>query len=122
MHELALAQELILILDQNIVEHRLVEVNQITIQIGILSNVIPEALRFCFEASSQGTIYETAELVLEEVPVKALCQSCGEEYISHKLPFCCPNCGSRQANILEGTELVIANLLGKGEEESGGTN
>lgn len=122
MHELALAQELINILDQNVVEHRLKEVNQITIQIGILSNVIPDALRFCFEACALGTIYENAELILQEVPVRALCQVCGKEYISEDLPFSCPECGERKASILEGTELVIVNLLGEEDEENGSGN
>lgn len=119
MHELALAQELIVILDQNVAEYGLVEVNQITIQVGILSNVIPEALRFCFQASVQGTIYEKAELILEEVPVRARCQVCGKEYLSEELPFVCPICSGKKADVLAGTELVIVNLLGKGDEEDG---
>lgn len=118
MHELSLVQELIKILDRNVLEHQFKKVGQIVLRVGVLSNVVPDALRFAFRALTEGTIYEKAELVLEEVPVRLLCENCEEEVISSEILFTCPHCQSQRAVFLEGAELVLASLTGEGEEDA----
>lgn len=114
MHEFSLAQEMLSMLEQIALEHRLKKITKITLQLGILSNVVPEALEFAFASLAKDTICEGAELVWEKVPVLARCQSCGEEYAAASAPFACPRCQNAQARILDGTHVTVANLEGEG--------
>ncbi|RLI79325.1 hydrogenase maturation nickel metallochaperone HypA [Archaeoglobales archaeon] len=56
------------------------QVTKIKIEIGDLLLINPEQLEFCFEAVSNGTIAEGAELNIEFVPPKIKCSVCGREY------------------------------------------
>jgi hydrogenase nickel incorporation protein HypA/HybF len=59
MHELALAREIVAIVCQASGDHR---VHKVTLEIGRLSCVTPEAIEFCFQAVAQGTLAEGAHL------------------------------------------------------------
>ena len=60
----------------------------------------------------KGTILENAQLVCEEVPVKALCEGCEIEYYPDKSNhYLCPNCGSRKAHIIEGKGVTLKNVI-----------
>lgn len=113
MHELALVQEMLVILERVAAEHRLKKVTSVTVKMGVLANVIPETIAFAFEALTRGTVFEGAALILEEVPVEASCQECGRQYTSSGTPLWCPECGSNRAMVLAGTELTVANLVGE---------
>ena len=45
------------------------KVNRVVLEIGKLSAVLPDAVRFCFELCSEGTVVEGAELEIIETPV-----------------------------------------------------
>ena len=59
MHELALTREIVAIVCEAAHDRR---VCKVTLEIGRLSCVMPEALEFCFEAVTQGTLAEGARL------------------------------------------------------------
>jgi hydrogenase nickel incorporation protein HypA/HybF len=61
MHELALAREIVAIVCG--AAHGRV-VHKVTLEIGRLSGVMPEAIEFCFEAVAQGTLAEGALLAI----------------------------------------------------------
>lgn len=117
MHELALAQEMLVILSEEAARHRLKKVTGVTVEVGVLANVIPESLSFAFEALTEETDFEGAALILHEIPVKALCQDCGANYTTLQTPFFCPQCKSSKATILAGRELHIVNLVGEAEDD-----
>jgi hydrogenase nickel incorporation protein HypA/HybF len=117
MHELALVQEMLTILNEEADRHRLQKVTGVTVEIGVLANVVPETLSFCFEALTEKTVFEGAELILKQIPVKAACQDCGGSYTAVQTPFLCPQCNSSKANILAGTELHIVNIVGEARDD-----
>jgi hydrogenase nickel incorporation protein HypA/HybF len=59
MHELALTHEIVAIVCKAADHSR---VHKVTLEIGRLSCVMPEAIEFCFEAVAQGTVAEGARL------------------------------------------------------------
>jgi len=59
MHELALTQEIVAIVCQAAGEQR---VRQVTLEIGQLTCVTPDAIEFCFEVVAKGTLAEGARL------------------------------------------------------------
>ncbi len=59
MHELSLTREIVRIVC-DAAQHR--RIYTVTLEIGTLSCVSPEAIAFCFEAVAQGTLAEGARL------------------------------------------------------------
>ncbi len=79
-------------------------------KVGHLRQVVPSALSFSFDLVAQGTPVEGAELSLEEIPVTAVCKSCGQESQLAAFPLLCDSCGSADLRIVEGEELLVESL------------
>ncbi|MGK7896447.1 MAG: hydrogenase maturation nickel metallochaperone HypA [Xenococcus sp. (in: cyanobacteria)] len=85
-------------------------VTKITLEIGQLSAVMPEAIHFCFDVCCRGTVLEGATLEIIEIPGLARCRQCGTE-MSLAQPFgICNNCGSIELEIIQGEELKIKEM------------
>jgi len=85
-------------------------IHSITLRIGELSGVIPEALTFAFESVAAGTPAEGARLVVETVLVLCRCSRCDEEFHPADVIYLCPSCGQISANLRRGRELELASL------------
>lgn len=107
MHEMSITQNVVEICEAN-ADGRCVLT--VTLQIGVLSGVIPDAVEFCFEACTRGTLLEGARLVIEEIPGRGKCVPCGEEYSMDTLFTECPVCGGFGAELLSGDELRVKEL------------
>ena len=106
MHELGLTQEIIEIVAQNAEERK---VKRIVLEIGKLSCVLPDAVRFCFDLCAAGTIAEGAELEIVQPPGRGRCRRCGAEFALHAVIARCV-CGSSDIDWLTGEELRIKTL------------
>lgn len=78
----------------------------VTLQIGGLRAVVPDAMRFCFEAAVQGTRVQGAHLVIEEIPVRVRCAHCDREWIADTVEFFCSACEG-PVQVLSGKELLL---------------
>jgi hydrogenase nickel incorporation protein HypA/HybF len=59
-------------------EHaRCARVKRIVLEVGKLTAVLPDAIRFCFDVCSAETVAEGAELEIVETPGQARCRACG---------------------------------------------
>lgn len=106
MHELAIAQQLIDIATEASGGARVLRV---VVRVGKLACVLPDALRFCFEAASAGTSAEGAALEIVEVPGVAQCRACGGRVELEK-PFGRCACGNSDLQWMSGEELRIQEL------------
>lgn len=106
MHELGITEEILAI-----VEDRCggAKVRRVVLEIGKLTAVLPDAVRFCFELCSAGTPAEGAELEIIETPGRARCRACGGELVLEK-PFGRCECGGSDLDWLAGEELKIKAL------------
>lgn len=107
MHETALMQNLIAAVKRVAEEHNVARVNRVVISVGKLSNVLPDALSFAFEALTQDGIMKGAKLEIEYLPAVARCDSCGHEYQADEFPIVCPACKSTSFVIISGEEVYI---------------
>ena len=82
----------------------------ITLTIGEMTEVVDEALTFAFEALSEGTMSEGAELKVNKVTPRSLCLSCFEEFEHDRFHRACPHCGSYETNLIAGRELQIESI------------
>lgn len=86
------------------------QIHRMTLRIGDLSGVVPEALEFAFDVITSGTLAEGATLEIERVPVVCGCVQCGEEFTPEDIVYCCPQCGYPSAQILSGKEIELLAL------------
>jgi len=110
MHELSLMQGVLDTARKALAPYPVERVNQLTVSAGMLANLLPDAFDYAFLALSPGTMFEGARLIVEKRPLTACCQACGREYESGALPPCCPHCGSHEAEILTGSEVLLVNI------------
>lgn len=104
MHELSIAEGMVDAIRERTGDAR---VSRVFVEIGKLSCVEPEAVRFCFELVARGTVVEGAVLEIDEPPGRARCGGCGADdvEIEGTLPLC--RCGSAELSILAGDRMTI---------------
>lgn len=110
MHEMSLCESILDIIRDHALRDRFSRVRRISLEIGPLSSVEPEALRFGFDVVMRGTLAEGAALVIETPEAPAFCPCCLETVtIRHRLDAC-PNCGSDGLQMTGGQELRIREM------------
>lgn len=103
MHELAITESVVAGVLERVAGAR---VTRVVLEIGALSGVAPDAIRFCFDLCARGTRLEGAELEIAVTPGRARCRDCGEDLIAQDLLARC-RCGSDDLDFLRGRELRI---------------
>lgn len=106
MHELGITRNIVAIVAEAAKGRR---VTRVTLDIGALSGVMPDAVAFCFDVVSKGTCLDGAVLDLNRIDGRCRCRSCGREFESPTLYTPCP-CGGRDAQRLAGEELKIRTM------------
>jgi hydrogenase nickel incorporation protein HypA/HybF len=106
MHELGIVQDVIETVCESSGGARIARV---VLEIGRLTAVLPDAVRFCFELASEGTLAEGARLEIVETPGRARCRACGAELALDR-PFGRCACGGTDLEWLAGEELRIKEM------------
>lgn len=106
MHELALTQSVVDAVAEKVDPS---QVRELTMEIGRLSGVVADAVRFCFDIVSAGTVLEGATLTIVEPPGVGSCRQCGQEFIMEDSFPICP-CGSADVRVTAGTQLKIVSV------------
>ena len=107
MHELAIAESILAIVERHAAGRKVVEVE---VSVGHLRQVVPSALEFAFELAGRGTVAEGATLVLDAVPAGGRCRACGEQRTFATFPFVCESCGGWDIELTQGQELQVEAL------------
>jgi hydrogenase nickel incorporation protein HypA/HybF len=110
MHELAIAQSLLEIVEHEARPYEGARVKRIFLRIGKLSAVVPDALRFAFDAITHGGMVEGAALEIEEVPLSIRCHACREDFMVEDPFMICPHCGGGDVEMISGRELEIRSM------------
>ncbi|HEY3860706.1 MAG TPA: hydrogenase maturation nickel metallochaperone HypA [Verrucomicrobiae bacterium] len=106
MHELGVTQEIIEVVAGRAHERK---VKRIVLEIGRLSCILPDAIRFCFELCSEGTVAHGAALEIQQPSGRGRCRQCGSEVVIDRLPGQC-GCGKSDLEWLAGEELRIKEM------------
>lgn len=98
--------------EQAALPHNVTRISEIEIDVGVLKQIVREALQIAFEACAAGTLAEGAVLKINEIPPAALCRECGEEYTPDlaELSFECPACGKASVTMVRGDEIVLKSM------------
>jgi hydrogenase nickel incorporation protein HypA/HybF len=87
-----------------------VRVNRVTILIGGLTAIVPDALQFAWEALTPGTAVEGARLEIVEVAARSRCGECHTEFEHDQYDRVCPSCGNFLCEVIAGNELRIKDV------------
>ncbi len=85
-------------------------VKKVWLEIGELSSVEVEAMRFCFDVVVKDSLADGAVLEIIDVPGQAWCMQCAETVKVRQRFDECPNCGSYQLQVTAGDEMKIKEL------------
>jgi len=111
MHEMGIAMEIVDIAKASIpADMQGARVQRVNLQVGKLSAIVADSLRFCFDLVVKDTPLEGAELAIEEVPVVARCKDCQTQWTITEPVFACQSCQSGAIDILSGRELDIKSI------------
>jgi hydrogenase nickel incorporation protein HypA/HybF len=110
MHELSITQSVVEAITSRMGEAVVVRVR---LEVGKLSGLVPDAVRFCFEMVAAGTTCAGATLEFDEPMGSARCRTCGAEFATAEVfPLC--GCGSADIAVLGGTQLRIKEVEVRG--------
>jgi hydrogenase nickel incorporation protein HypA/HybF len=111
MHELSLLENVREILEDHSVSQNFSKVTKVTLEIGKLSCIEPEALRFGFDVVMKDSLAENAELIITELNGLGLCQQCHQPVAMETLVDPCDQCGSPFVKVIQGAEMKIKDLI-----------
>jgi hydrogenase nickel incorporation protein HypA/HybF len=106
VHELGVTQQIVEIVLERAGGAR---VTKIVVEIGKLSAVLPDAVRFCFDLCCDGTPLAGAVLEIVEPPGLGRCRACGGD-VPLERPFGRCGCGSSDLDWVSGEELRIREM------------
>ena len=106
MHELSIANGIVEICAERAGTAR---VTRVRLEIGMLSAVLPDAVRFCFDVCARNTVVEGAALEILTPPGRARCRDCDGEVALVRLAGRCA-CGSANLRVVAGEELKIREM------------
>jgi hydrogenase nickel incorporation protein HypA/HybF len=111
MHEVSLAQSILSIAENAAPKKNGILVTSVGLQIGELSGVEIESLRFALSVIKENTILQNADLDIEVVKGEAECTQCKNVFPMSYFGYCCPQCGSYFVKILKGREMRVLNIV-----------
>ena len=110
MHEMALAQGIVEIVQEHARRDAFTRVRTVRIEIGALSHVDPRAIAFGFDVVTRGTVAEGAALAIDRPEGTAYCTDCCKTVAiaAHGDP--CPECGGNKWVLVGGDEMRVVDL------------
>ncbi len=111
MHELSIAMSIIDLVQEESEKRGGVQVCAVHLKLGELAGVVKEALLGSFEMACEDTPLKGARLIVEDLPVRIFCRKCNApQPISSVQLFCCAECGTPSAEVVQGKELEVIAL------------
>ncbi len=110
MHELSLIENVVALVEDQRRKQDFSRVRSIRLRLGALGHAEPEALRFCFDAVTRGTIVDGARLEIDIVPGEGWCASCCRTVPLEERFAACPLCGNAPVRMTAGDELRVAEM------------
>jgi hydrogenase nickel incorporation protein HypA/HybF len=107
MHELGLCQDIVAAVEQRAGER---PVARVTVRVGRLHHVHPEAFDQSFAMAAAGGVADGAAAQLVLLPVQVRCHGCGTAHEVAELIAACPDCGGVDLELTGGDELVLESI------------
>lgn len=117
MHEVAIAREILDVVDKTARDNQAEKVILVKLRIGKFTSIVRDALDFALDALKPDTLAGDAHFEVESVALHARCASCGHDYPDMEdFHFICLECGGN-LDIIAGRELEIVAIEIDGPEK-----
>ena len=110
MHEMSLCEGVLQVLESEALSQGYKQVKAVWLEIGNLSGVEIEAMKFCFDAVMRDSLADGALLNIIPVAGTAWCMPCSKTVVIQQRFDECPDCGSYQLQVTAGDEMKIKEL------------
>ena len=110
MHEMTLAESVLDVVEAYASREACLRIKIVRLEIGKLSGVEPDAMRFCFDAVARGTMAEGAALDIVEQDGYAWCFDCRLQVPVEKRTDPCVVCGGFRLQMMEGTAMRVKEM------------
>ncbi len=110
MHEMAIAQSILELVEEHAQKDHFDRVRTLRIAIGALSHVDPTALEFGFEVVARGTVADGAKLVIERPAGIGYCTDCCKTIAVERLGDPCPSCSGFKWMVTAGDDMRVVDL------------
>jgi hydrogenase nickel incorporation protein HypA/HybF len=110
MHEMALAESVIQIVEETAGRNSAACVRAVWLEVGRLSHVEPEALRFAFDVVKRNGVAHGARLEIVATEGTAWCMKCSQTVALARFGDACPRCGSYQLQVTAGDEMRVKEI------------
>jgi hydrogenase nickel incorporation protein HypA/HybF len=110
MHEMALAESMLELVETAARRNGASRVTEVRLEIGALSHIEPDALRFCFDAVTRDSLAAGAALAIDVLPGAAWCMPCGITVPLAQIGDACPRCGSYQLTVTGGDGMRVKDI------------
>lgn len=110
MHEMALTEGIVDIVQEEARRRGFGKVKTVRVEIGAISHVDPRALAFCFDAVARGTAAEGARLDIVNTPGEGWCFDCEKTTALTERFGACAFCGGRRVQMTAGDEMRVKEL------------
>jgi hydrogenase nickel incorporation protein HypA/HybF len=110
VHEMSLAEGVLQVIEDAALKQGFSRVRTVWLEIGQLAAVEVEAMRFCFDAVTRGSLAEGSQLEIIATPGSAWCMQCSASVTVPALYDPCPQCGSHQLQVTGGNEMRVKEL------------
>lgn len=113
MHELAIAQSIVQLAEQNAKDNQAEEIEELELEIGSLAGIEISSLEFALESIVKNTMLRNARIIRRDILAEGRCGDCEAVFPVETLFSPCPRCGSYCVALLKGKELRIKSIVVK---------
>ena len=110
MHEMSLAEGVLQLIEDTARRQEFSKVLAVWLEVGQLSGVEAEAMEFCFDAVTRGSIAQGARLEIVATPGAGWCMQCAATVALSEVFGACPQCGTHQVQVTSGSELKVREI------------
>lgn len=111
MHELGICDAMLRMVREIARENQINKIQQITVEVGTLSGVVPAYLEDCWVAVTDGTDMDGTKLQVEVLEGSARCLDCGLEFKADLEDLSCPKCRGKKLLPVSGRDLSLKEIL-----------
>lgn len=110
MHELSVTQSIVNIVSEEAQKAGADRVTAVDLVVGRCTCLVPQILQDYFNLLSEGTPAEKAKLNIRRLSGVVKCHSCGKTCEIKDFRTVCPECGSRDTELVQGKEFYIDSI------------
>lgn len=107
---MSLAEGVLQLIEDAARQQEFARVTTVWLEIGRLSGVEVEAMKFCFDAVTRDSIADGARLEIIELPGIGWCMECAQSVPMAEVFGECPQCGGYRLQVTGGTEMRVKEL------------